>query len=101
MEKEYPSLWAAHKQKIRYTTTVVDVPPSVVENEITLKSDNIKDVTIKLTKEDLHQLFQFRNLAFLATLSKNGSPHVTPVWAEMVDDLILINTLNLQQKIGT
>jgi hypothetical protein len=70
---------------------IVDVPPSVVENEMTLKSDNIQDGTTKLTEEDRHQLFQFRNLAFLATLSKNGSPHVTPVWAEMVDDLILIN----------
>jgi hypothetical protein len=57
---------------------IVDVPPSVVENEMTLKSD-IQDGTTKLTEEDLHQLFQFRNLAFLATLSKNGSPHVTPV----------------------
>ena len=55
-------------------------------------------VHTKLTEEDLHQLFQFRNLAFFTTLSKNGSPHVTPVWAEMVDELILINTFESSAK---
>jgi PPOX class probable F420-dependent enzyme len=47
-------------------------------------------------------LFQGRSLAFLATLSKDGSPHVTPVWSEMVkedhDDLILINTFETSAK---
>lgn len=88
----------SNKRKITTSVEIVDVPPSVVENEIPLKSDNIQDGTTKLTEEDLHQLFQFRNLAFLATLSKNGSPHVTPVWAEMVDDLILINTFESSAK---
>jgi PPOX class probable F420-dependent enzyme len=88
----------SNKRKIRTSVEIVDVPPSVVENEMPLKSDNIQDGTTKLTEEDLHQLFQFRNLAFLATLSKNGSPHVTPVWAEMVDDLILINTFESSAK---
>jgi len=31
-------------------------------------------------------------------LSKDGSPYVTPVWAEMVDDLILINTFESSAK---
>jgi PPOX class probable F420-dependent enzyme len=88
----------SNKRKITTSVEIVDVPPSVVENEMPLKSDNIQDGTTKLTEEDLHQLFQFRNLAFLATLSKNGSPHVTPVWAEMVDDLILINTFESSAK---
>ena len=34
----------------------------------------------------------------MATPSKDGSPHVTPVWAEMVDDLILINTFETSAK---
>ena len=42
------------KRKLATSVEIVDVPRSVVENEITLKSDNIKDGTIKLTKEDLH-----------------------------------------------
>jgi hypothetical protein len=76
IQKDY-----SKKRKLATSVEIVDVPRSVVENEITLKSDNLKDGTvkltkedlhtIKLTKEDLHQLFQFRNLAFLATLSKN------------------------------
>jgi PPOX class probable F420-dependent enzyme len=87
-----------NNRKIRTSVEVVDIPPSIAENEMTLKSDNIQDGTTKLSKEDLHHLFQFRNLAFVATLSKNGSPHVTPVWAEMVDDLILINTFETSAK---
>ena len=55
-------------------------------------------VQTELTNEDMHHLFQFRNLAFLTTLSKDGSPHVTPVWAEMVGDLILINTFETSAK---
>jgi PPOX class probable F420-dependent enzyme len=31
-------------------------------------------------------------------VSKDGSPHVTPVWAEMIDDLILINTFESSAK---
>ena len=51
-----------------------------------------------MTTEDLRRLFELRNLAFISTLSKDGSPHVTPVWAEMVDDLILINTFETSTK---
>jgi PPOX class probable F420-dependent enzyme len=79
---------------------LVDVPPPfVADNEATaLKSNNIRNGTTELTKDDLHHLFQSRNLAFVATLSKDGSPHVTPVWAEIVDDLILINTFETSAK---
>src|SRR5919108_3279411 len=87
-------------REIITSVEVVDVPPPhlVADNEATLKSDNIHDGTTKLTKDDLRHLFQFRSLAFVATLSKDGSPHVTPVWAEMVDDLILINTFESSAK---
>jgi general stress protein 26 len=74
---------------------VIDVPPPSTANEVYVKAeDDISAGTTKLSKEELQLLFQGRNLAFLATLSKDGSPHVTPVWAEMVEEynLILINT---------
>jgi PPOX class probable F420-dependent enzyme len=35
----------------------------------------------------------------LGTLSRDGSPHITPVWAELVDDFILINTFEEAAKI--
>jgi PPOX class probable F420-dependent enzyme len=86
---------------IRKTPTsaeIVDVPPS---GDILFKSE-LSAGTTKLSKEELQVLFQARNLAFLATLSKDGSPHVTPVWADMVkegpDDLILINTFETSAK---
>jgi hypothetical protein len=78
-----------NNRKIRTSVEVVDIPPSIAENEMTLKSDNIHDGTTKLTKEDLHHLFQFRNLAFVATLSKNGSPHHIPIYFEGVLFLLI------------
>ena len=38
------------------------------------------------------QLFEGKNLVFIATLMKDGSPQLSPVWANYEDDHILINT---------
>jgi PPOX class probable F420-dependent enzyme len=88
------------KKDTRMATSVeiVDGPPRVADNETILKTDNILAGATSLSEEELYHLFQFRNLVFLATLSKDGSPHVTPVWAEMVDGLILINTFESSAK---
>ena len=98
-----------NKRKIPTSAEIVDVPPSgfhsTASSEISFKPENDDAVsagTTKLSKEEMQLLFQGRNLAFLATLSKDGFPHVTPVWAEMVkeghDDLILINTFETSAK---
>ena len=84
--------------KMATPVEIVDAPPRVAENETILKTNNISAGSTNLSEEELHHLFQFRNLVFIATLSKDGSPHVTPVWAEMVDDLILINTFESSAK---
>ena len=76
---------------------IVDVPP-VADNETILKTDDLLAGATNLSKEEVHHLFQYRNLAFIATLSKDGSPHVTPVWTELVDDLIFINTFETSAK---
>lgn len=87
-----------NKRKIPTSVEVVDVPPPT-DNETHFKVDDVSAGATKLSKEELQLLFQGRNLAFLATLSKDGSPHVTPVWAEMVEeDLILINTFEASAK---
>jgi len=38
------------------------------------------------------QLLQDKNLVFIATLMKDGSPQLSPVWADIEDDYVLINT---------
>ena len=38
------------------------------------------------------KIVQKSSFAFLGTLMKDGSPHVTPVWIDLVDNTILINT---------
>jgi PPOX class probable F420-dependent enzyme len=38
------------------------------------------------------KLFQDKNLVFIATLMKDGSPQLSPVWANYSDGHILVNT---------
>src|SRR5918994_1861722 len=59
---------------------------------------NVSSGETELDKKDIQRLFQGRNLAFVSTLSKDGSPHITPVWADMEGDLILINTFETSAK---
>jgi PPOX class probable F420-dependent enzyme len=51
------------------------------------KSDSITDPSIA-------KLFEEKNFAFLATLMKDGTPHVTPTWIDIdkSNNTILINT---------
>lgn len=37
-------------------------------------------------------LFKDRNLVFIATVMKDGSPQLSPVWADYEDGYIMINT---------
>ena len=84
------------KKKIPTSVEIVDVPPPTY-NE-TEEDVSVSAGTTQLSKEELQRLFHDRNLAFVATLSNDGSPHVTPVWTEIADDLILINTFETSAK---
>ena len=42
--------------------------------------------------EHIVQLIKDKNFAFLATMTKDGAPHVAPTWIDLENDLILINT---------
>jgi PPOX class probable F420-dependent enzyme len=85
------------KKKIPTSVDIVDVPPPTY-SDTEGEDVSVSAGTTQLSKEELHHLFNNRNLAFVATLSKDGSPHVTPVWTEMVDGLILINTFETSAK---
>jgi PPOX class probable F420-dependent enzyme len=84
--------------KMPTSVEIVDVAPPNIDSDSISKSELLEGVT-ELNKEELSRLFQFRNLAYVGTLSKDGAPHITPVWAEMVEDLILINTFEQSAKI--
>src|SRR5438094_9373569 len=42
--------------------------------------------------EPMSKLFQGKNLAFVSTLMKDGSPQVTPTWVDIEDGNIIVNT---------
>ena len=44
-----------------------------------------------LSEDDVKMLTE-TNIAFIATVNKDGSPQVTPVWIHMEGDLIIVNT---------
>jgi PPOX class probable F420-dependent enzyme len=84
--------------KMPTSAEIVDVVPPNLDSDSISRSEPLEGVT-ELSKDELSRLFQFRNLAYVGTLSKDGSPHITPVWAEMVEDLILINTFEESAKV--
>lgn len=57
------------------------------------KENDITDPSIK-------GLFEDKNIAFIATIMKDGAPQVTPTWVDIKDSNILINTAlgRLKQK---
>src|ERR671918_2395772 len=83
------------EKRIINSVEIVNIPPA--KNELLDKVDVSSGAT-ELDRKDLQRLFQGRNLAFLSTLSKDGSPHITPVWADMEDDLVLVNTFEISAK---
>ncbi|GKS67488.1 PPOX class F420-dependent enzyme [Nitrosarchaeum sp.] len=42
--------------------------------------------------EKIVKLFQQKNIVFIATLMKDGSPHLSPVWANCDSDYVYVNT---------
>jgi PPOX class probable F420-dependent enzyme len=38
------------------------------------------------------KLFEDRNLVFIATIMKDGSPQLSPVWADIEEEHVLVNT---------
>ena len=43
-------------------------------------------------EEKAVKLFQAKNLVFIATVMRDGSPQLSPVWANYEDGYILVNT---------
>lgn len=41
---------------------------------------------------EIKKLFEDKNLAFVATLMKDGTPQITPIWVDIENDIIVINT---------
>jgi PPOX class probable F420-dependent enzyme len=86
------------KEKIITSVEIVDVPPKDTETNTILNSRLAEVGATELTKEEVYRLFNGRNLAFVSTLSKDGPPHVTPVWTDIENDMILINTSEAAAK---
>jgi len=47
--------------------------------------------TIKLEQKAI-DLLKGKNLVFIATLMKDGSPQLSPVWADYEDGFVMVNT---------
>ena len=45
-----------------------------------------------ITDPSIRRLFEGKNLVFIASLMKDGSPQVTPTWVDIEDGTILVNT---------
>ena len=54
-------------------------------NKVNSVSDIISDSAVR-------KLFEGKNFVYIASLMKDGSPHVTPTWVDIESGNILINT---------
>ena len=52
----------------------------------------------ELTPEQL-AVFGPPNLAYLATINEDGSPHLSPLWADTRDGMIVLNTADGRVKV--
>jgi PPOX class probable F420-dependent enzyme len=80
-----------------HAVELVDSPPQNSSSYDNITETNVEGANTP-SKEDVAKLFEGRNLVFVSTLSKDGSPHVTPVWADIQNDLIQINTSEAAAK---
>jgi PPOX class probable F420-dependent enzyme len=78
-----------------FSVDITDFPEKDAAEYI---EQNITAVTPD-SKEDIAKLFAGRNLVFISTISKDGSPLVTPVWADLKDEFVLINTFDGSAKV--
>ena len=47
---------------------------------------------ISITDPSIRRLFEGKNLVYIASLMKDGSPQVTPTWVDIENGTILVNT---------
>jgi PPOX class probable F420-dependent enzyme len=52
-------------------------------------SDKASD---KIADNAVRKLFEGKNFVFIASLMKDGSPHVTPTWVDIENGTLLVNT---------
>lgn len=55
-------------------------------------------VNEKINDDAIRKLFEEKNLVFLATLMKDGSPHNVSTWVDIKDGTIYINTVSGSTK---
>ena len=53
---------------------------------------------IEVISPEVARLLEDKNLAFVATLMKDGSPQITPTWIDLVDGIIIVNTAEGRTK---
>jgi predicted pyridoxine 5'-phosphate oxidase superfamily flavin-nucleotide-binding protein len=96
--EEYSNFTAIlHMSKDHFAVDIIDVN----DNNIELQEKKAEFGVTPISKEEISELFSGRNLIFIATLSKDNSPHVTPVWADMdeKEELVLINSFEGSAKV--
>jgi PPOX class probable F420-dependent enzyme len=82
-----------------FSVDIVSDPSSGAIPEPRQESVDASGSVTHISKEDFTKLFLGRNLVFISTLSRDGSPTVTPVWADIEDDIILINSFEDSAKV--
>ena len=88
-----------NNERRSFSVDITDFPKDSTSDT----EQQIKRAVTAISKEDISKLFAGRNLVFISTISRDGSPHVTPVWADMEENeeggFVLINTFDGSAKV--
>jgi PPOX class probable F420-dependent enzyme len=79
----------------RYTKLVNSLETYIPTRNISMIERNRERALTKKNiglDEKARKLFEGKNFAFVATVNRDGSPHVTPVWVDTDGKYILVNT---------
>ena len=52
----------------------------------------IQQINGNLDDPSIRKIFEDKNFVFLSSLMKDGSPQVTPMWVDIQNGYILVNT---------
>jgi predicted pyridoxine 5'-phosphate oxidase superfamily flavin-nucleotide-binding protein len=93
LDGEYKRNPIDHVEIIDAIPGVKDLFNGYKKEEQTMGDSNV------ISMEQISNLYKGRNLAFVSTLSNDGSPYVTPVWSDIDEENnILINTSEISAK---
>ena len=51
------------------------------------------EASYEISDSAIRKLFEGKNFVYIASLMRDGSPHVNPTWVDIENNTVLVNTV--------